>query len=244
MGRSNISAPDRIKYTSMSSSSSGSIGVRKVVERDELRTLIRSVLLETVSMFEEWLSPEVMDVLVGEYARSSAAFGRLKWEYAPLPSNVWGQFVAEYEKLYVNRHKTRGLFKQQVETILHEIQHWNQFIEVSEKAGISPLITWTRAYSQETRSKGYYKNRFEVDARAFSAAHLDEAIAKIGKTYGGKVEGGSFEQAMEEIFDEFEGADFVTRGQIGQALKTHDVNSPENMKKAIVFLSDLGMKIR
>lgn len=200
--------------------------------------------METVSMFEEWLSPEIMDVLVGEYAHSSPKFGKLKWEYAPLPHNVWGQFVASYEKLYVNRYKTRGLFKQQVQTILHEIQHWNQFLEVSEQSGISPLITWTRVYNQETRAKGYHDNRFEVDARNFSEVHLEEAIAKVGKTYGGKVEGGSFEQAMEEIFDEFEEADFVTRGQIGTALKVHDANSPENMKKAVAFLTDLGMKIR
>jgi hypothetical protein len=195
-------------------------------------------------MFEEWLSPEIMDTLIDEYAHASPTFGRLGWEYATLPPTVWGQFMASQERLYVNRHKTRGLFKQQVQTILHEIQHWNQFLEVSEGAQSSPLVAWERVYRQETDSKGYHDNRFEVDARLFSEVHLDEAIVKVGQTYGGKIQGGSFEQAMEELFDEFEDVGSVTRGQIGLALKVHDANSPDNMKKALAFLSDLGMKVR
>ena len=195
-------------------------------------------------MFEEWLSPDVMELLISEYANTSSTLGNLKWEYAPLPARVWGQFVAEREKLYVNRHKTRGLFKQQVQTILHEIQHWNQYLEVSKNHGVSPLITWHRAYNQDSKAKGYWKNRFEVDARAFSEQHLEAAISKLSKYYGGKVEGGSFDQALEELFDEFGDEGSLTRAQIGLALKAHDANNPENMKKAITTLSDLGMKIR
>jgi hypothetical protein len=232
----------------MSSSSSDSTGVRKGVERDALRTLVRAVLLETVSMFEEWMSPDVMDVLIGEYASSSPSFGTLKWEYAPLPARVWGEFVAEREKLYVNRYKTRGLFSQQVETILHEIQHWNQFLKVAEEAKITnhyqAVLEFSRQYKAESARRGYHNNRFEVDARAFSERYLEAAITKLSKHYGGKVEGGTFDQAVEEIFDEFSDAPFVTRAQIGAALKAHDANSPENMKKAVAMLSDLGMKVR
>ena len=214
------------------------------MERDNLKALIRAMLVETVSMFEEWLSPDVMELLIDEYAAASPKLGSLKWEYAPLPARVWGQFVAEREKLYVNRYKTRGLFKQQVQTILHEIQHWNQYVEVSANYSISPLITWHRMYNQESQTKGYWNNRFEVDARAFSEQHLEAAIAKLGKHYGGKVEGGSFELALEELVDEFGESETVARAQIGLALKAHDANSPENMKKAVALLSDLGMKIR
>lgn len=202
------------------------------------------MLVETVSMFEEWLSPDVMELLIDEYAAASPKLGSLKWEYAPLPARVWGQFVAEREKLYVNRYKTRGLFKQQVQTILHEIQHWNQYVEVSANYSISPLITWHRMYNQESQTKGYWNNRLEVDARAFSEQHLEAAIAKLGKHYGGKVEGSSFELALEELVDEFGESETVARAQIGLALKAHDANSPENMKKAVALLSDLGMKIR
>jgi hypothetical protein len=199
-------------------------------------------------MFEEWLSPDVMELLVSEYADTSPSFGKLKWEYTPLPANVWGQFVAEYEKLYVNRYKTRGLFSQQVQTILHEIQHWNQFLKSVDDAKITShrdaVYEWDRQYRAESARRGYHNNQFEVDARAFSEQQLDAAIAKLGKHYGGKVEGGSFDQALEEIFDEYSDADFVTRSQIGLALKAHDANSPENMKKAVAMLGDLGMKIR
>lgn len=216
--------------------------------QDTLRALIRAVLVETVSLFEEWLSPDVMELLIDEYADVSSSFGNLKWEYAPLPARVWGEFVANREKLYVNRYKTRGLFTQQVQTILHEIQHWNQFLKVAEEAKITShrdaVLEWGRQYRAESARRGYHNNRFEVDARAFSEQHLQSAISKLGKHYGGKVEGGTFDQAVEEIFDEFSDAPFVTRAQIGLALKAHDANSPENMKKAVAMLSDLGMKIR
>jgi hypothetical protein len=218
------------------------------VDQDALRTFVRSVLLETVSMFEEWLSPDVMDLLIAEYADVSPTFGKLKWEYAPLPSHVWGQFVAEREKLYVNRHKTRGLFGQQVQTILHEIQHWNQFLKVVDDAKITKhreaFYEWDRQYRAESARRGYHNNRFEVDARAFSEQQQDAAIAKLSKHYGGKVEGGSFDSAVDEIFDEYGDTGQVTRAQIGHALKAHDVNNPENMKKVVALLSDLGMKIR
>lgn len=195
-------------------------------------------------MFDEWLSPNVMELLIRTYAKTSPSGATLGWVYAPLSPRVWGQFSADNEKLYINKQKTNGLFKQQVQTILHEIQHWNQFVEVSQSPGISPLVTWSRVYNYETKAKGYWKNRFEVDARAFADANLEQAMAMLSKHYGGKVEGGSFDLAIEELFDDFSDEGFVTRAQIGTALRAHDANSPENMKKAISTLADLGMKVR
>lgn len=220
----------------------------KSVKSISLRVIVKSILLETVSMFEEWLSPDIMDLLINEYANPSPLSGKLKWEYGPLPPNVWGQFVAQREKLYVNRHKTRGLFTQQVKTILHEIQHWNQFLEVASKAKATnsrdAVQEWVMQYRSETNRHGYVRNRFEIDARSFSEKHVDNAITKLGKHYGGKVEGGSYELALEELLDEFGDTEKVTRAQIGLALKAHNANTPENMKKAVTLLSDLGMKIR
>ncbi len=185
-----------------------------------------------------------MDVLVREYAKAAPSGEPLKWQYARLRDRVWGEFSADARTLYVNQSKTKNLFMQQVETILHEIQHWNQFVEVGKNPGISPLITWRRVYDQETRANGYWKNRFEMDARDFSKRHLEGAMSKLSKHYGGKVEGGTFDLAVEEIFDEHSDDGFVTRVQIGQALKAHDANSPDNMKKAILMLADLGIKTR
>lgn len=193
-------------------------------------------------MFDEWLSPDVMDVLIREYAKSAHSGESLKWEYTQLRDRVWGEFVASRRTLYVNKSKTKNQFTQQVETILHEIQHWNQLVEELEKGG----DTWSynQSYRMESRRVGYWKNRYEVDARAFSAAHLESAVSKLSKHYGGKVEGGTFDLAIEEIFDEFSDEGFVTRVQIGTALRAHDANTPENMKKAIAMLTDLGMKVR
>jgi hypothetical protein len=209
-----------------------------------LREAIQTILGETTSMFDEWLTPDVMELLIREYAKTSAKLGTLSWEYGPLRPRTWGLFRASEAKLYVNRAKTNGLFKQQVSTILHEIQHWNQYLAVADNAGISPLVTWSRVYDQETRAKGYWQNRFEIDARAFSDAHVEDAMTKISKHYGGKVEGGSLDLAIEELFDEYEDVGLVSRAQIGAALKAHSANSPENMKAAVTTLGDLGIKVR
>lgn len=196
-------------------------------------------------MFDEWLSPEVVELLIRTYAKASPKLGALGWQYAPLSSRVWGQFSADQQKLYVNKSKTNGLFKQQVQTILHEIQHWNQFVEIAENpSNVSSIITWRRVYDHETKAKGYWKNRFEVDARNFSEVKLEEAMTMLSKHYGGKIEGGSLDLAIEELFDEYEDIGFVTRAQIGMALKDHSANSLENMKVAVTTLADLGIRVR
>lgn len=194
-------------------------------------------------MFDEWLSPDVMDVLVREYAKPAPNGEPLKWSYAKLRDRVWGEFSAWNRTLYVNQAKTKNLFGQQVQTILHEIQHWNQYVAEALSKGHN-VSDWNRLYQRESARMGYWKNRFEVDARDFSERQLEGAMAKLGRHYGGKVEGGTFDQAMDEIFDEFSDEEFVTRVQIGQALKAHDANTPDNMKKAIATLTDLGMKVR
>lgn len=200
------------------------------------------ILKETVSVFDEWLSPDVMDVLLREYAKPAPDGKSLGWQYAKLRDRVWGEFSASNRTLYVNQAKTKNLFVQQVQTILHEIQHWNQCVEALQKG--DTVTGWQRSYQMESRVNGYWRNRFEVDARAFSKQHLEAAMSKLSRHYGGKVEGGTFDQAVEEIFDEFSDVGFVTRAQIGQALKAHDANTPDNMKKAIALLTDLGLKVR
>jgi len=193
-------------------------------------------------MFDEWLSPDVMDILISGYAKPAPGGEPLKWKYATLRDRVWGEFSASVRTLFVNQSKTKNLFKQQVETILHEIQHWNQLVDELARGG--SVVSYDRSYRYESARTGYWKNRFEVDARKFAAEKLEEAMTKLSRHYGGKVEGGSFDLAMDEIFDEYSDEPYVTRVQIGQTLKAHDVNTPENMKKAIVTLTDLGMKVR
>lgn len=196
-------------------------------------------------MFDEWLSPDVVNLLIAEYAEVSDAMGALKWEYSTrLPSNTWGWYSPSMRTLYVNQAKTKNLFKQQVNTILHEIEHWNQHIKIANGNPRDPIGSFGAIYKQQKAVYGYWDCPMEVDARRFADLYVDDAMGRIGTHYSGKVEGGSFDLAIEELFDEYEDVGFVTRVQIGTTLKDHGANSPENMKAAISTLGDLGIKVR
>lgn len=45
-----------------------------------LREFIEQLLKEE-GMFEEWLAPEVVNLLIQEYAVDGGGLGHLKWEY-------------------------------------------------------------------------------------------------------------------------------------------------------------------
>lgn len=99
---------------------------------DLLRVYIRATLLK-VKQFDEWLSPEVVRLLISTYAKKSPVLGMLKWKYSTkLGGNTWGLYDPRWRELHVNKSKTKHAFKQQVETILHEIQHWNQHADIAE----------------------------------------------------------------------------------------------------------------
>lgn len=196
-------------------------------------------------MFDEWLSPDVMELLIREYADSSDAMGMLKWEYSTaLPSRIWGRYSPSTKTLYVNQSKTKNLFKQQINTILHEIEHWNQHVRIANKHPHNPVRSFSDVYRQEKATHGYWNAPMEVGARRFADLYTDSAMERVGTHYSGKIEGGSLDLAIEELFDEYEDVGFVTRAQIGSALKAHNANSPENMKTTIATLGDLGIKVR
>ena len=280
-----------------------------------LREFIRCLLTEALkkeSEFTESMSPDVMELLINNYAQNHPNAGMLKWEYGPLDSQTWGQFVADGrigkktsdwldyrprgEKLIVNKTMTKGLFKQQVSTILHEIQHWNQYVELTGdvKSHEQRLNMWARAYDSAARSASavvseeefqrmieelpvkdkvilkkiekrshrayqealyllrrnaakhvkYQNNEYEADARKFSDDNIEEAMGKIGKHYGGKLEGGDLDTVIEELFDDYEEGTPITRLQIGTALRDWDLNTGANMKQVIAALKDLGVKIQ
>lgn len=263
-----------------------------------LRSFVRHVLAEALkkeTSFDQWLSPDVMEVLIDKYAAQGPEHGILQWEYKPLRPGLWGEFISAEKKLYVNKTHTKGEFKQQVSTILHEIQHWNQYVEATKDVptsrpgasfgefGMNRAHTWGRLYRAATNRASsvldielppelqarldmlspyqrevalarleremskhakYENNEYEVDARAFAARHLDEAMAAIGRHYSGKVEGGELDDVIEELFDEYEEGTPLTRLQVGTALRDWDLNTPENMKKVLAALKDLGVAIQ
>ena len=99
----------------------------------QLNRFIHMTLAEARE-FDEWLSPDVVRLLINNYAKKNSNLGLLNWEYTTdLRRNTWGVYKPHKRTLYVNKHKTKGAFKQQVETILHEIQHWNQHVDIAEE---------------------------------------------------------------------------------------------------------------
>ena len=219
-----------------------------------LRRYIRLTLMEARE-FDEWLSPDVMTVLIQVYAEKSSTLGHLRWEYGQLPNNVWGVFNSRTGKLTVNKSKTKSRFKQQVETILHEMQHWNQFVEVaagSNADGSGAVRAWRHAYDGATRAasggpgrnSGYWNNKYEADARAFATKHLQSAMGKIGDHYGGRVSGG-MDDAIEEMVDEYTDLEEpISRKFIGETLSDYKLHGPDNMQAALAQLRELGVEFR
>jgi hypothetical protein len=205
---------------------------------------LRSLLDEE---FDQWLAPEVVDLLVREYAQPGGpGMGRLRWEYvASLGSHTLGRYNPPSMTLQVAKSKSKEKFKQQVNTILHEIEHWNQHVEASHRAQASGTTGHNlnrQEYKRELATKGYRDNKFEVGARAFADRNVDGALTKISNLLGNKVEG-TLDDVVEELFDEYESVGKVTRLQIGQALRDRGLNTPANMAEVIRLLKELELKV-
>lgn len=193
-------------------------------------------VLEATEFGGDYLSPDVMALLIREYAKPSHQLGHLKWVYMKLPARLWGQYSPNSRELRVSNIKTKGLFKQQVETILHEIQHWNQHVDDTARAAaepqkygaVNPDKVHSLLYGLEKAKVGYWNVSYEKDARAFATKHLDDAMRKIGTHYSGKVTGSTLDTAIEEIVDTYGDIEKVSRFQIGTILKDHDLNTSES----------------
>ena len=202
--------------------------------------------------FSGWLSPPIMDFLVSTYAKPDpAGKASLTWNYVNLGPRLWGHFLLSRSLLEVNKTKTADMFKQQVETILHEIQHWNQSItataDVADRGHIARVDKWKSlgGGTSKLRGNAYWNNNWEVDARRFAAENLEAVMIRIGKMfYSGKIEGGDIDTVVEELFDEYIDSEKpLTRLQIGNVLRDYDLNTLENMKKTIEKLRELEVKI-
>lgn len=198
--------------------------------------------------FESSLTADVVSLLVARYAKKSSVLGALRWKYGPLPARTWGNYDIMERELTVNDHKTKELFKQQVQTIVHEIEHWNQHVAIAFAYGggaAQSSARFIRAYKNESAVEGYRNNSFEVGARAFADEHLEDAMDAIGQHYGQKIEGGSIETVVEELLDAYVDNEEkpLTRMQLGTALTEYDMNSPENMKSVVAALRELGVKV-
>jgi hypothetical protein len=214
-----------------------------------LITFIKRILTEDAAFGEEWLSPKVVNFLISTYAKESSILGKLKWQYGSLPSRIWGRYSPHYARLTVNKAKTKNMFKQQVNTILHEIQHWNQHVKHGEeKGGDIDRQTLYRSITAQWRwngsTYGYRASPHEVDARAFAEKNVNDALSRAGRHAAGKIEVEDKDEAWEEILDVLSDYDEITRKEIGQELMDFGMNDAKNMQRAIKDLKDLGVVIK
>ena len=149
------------------------------------------------------------------------------------------------------------MFKQQVSTILHEIQHWNQHVKCSleersptarARYANDPISAATYDFgtmcSRNKWEHGYWKSPHEVEARQFAADNLQDALSRAGKFVSGKIEVENVDEAWDDILDELTEYDVITRVMIGKELHSYDMNTPQNMQLAIQKLKELGVVVR
>ena len=228
--------------------------VEEIIREDKKNP--RRALLEKNSFGDEWLSPEVVRFLIDTYAEKSPVLGKLSWEYGKLPGSIWGEYRPAQRRLYVNKTKTKNQFKKQVETVLHEIQHWNQHVACS----LEPTDRARSRYPDDPQrgaefdfavmcdrnsfQYGYWKSPHEVDARKFAADNLQSALQRAGSHAAGKIEVESLDEAWEEIMEELSEYESVTRLQIGRMLSDYDMNTSQNMQLAVKKLKTAGVVVK
>lgn len=192
-----------------------------------------------MATFADHLSADVVRLLLATYAVE--VDGRpLRWAYEKLPARRWGEYSHRHRLIAINESKTRGMFRQQVETVLHEIRHANQHAAALQ--GNADGAMWTNRHSDH-RAKGYWDSAIEVDARAFAAAHVDEAMAAIGRLYGGKVDG-DLDDVVEELVELWDEQGTLSRRDVGEALLAYDANNAANMRTVLAQLAELGAEVR
>ena len=102
------------------------------------------------------------DAIVGRYPDLAAVRGRR----GGLPVRIAGLFMGRtsiaaitlWHTVFLARHA-----RLDAELLLHELRHVHQF----EASAAFPLL-----YLWETLLRGYHRNRFEADARAYASSRL------------------------------------------------------------------------
>jgi hypothetical protein len=92
---------------------------------------------------------------------------RVRWRRGGLPVNVAGWFLGQRSAAAITLWGTVFLAPSvllEAELLLHEFRHVQQF----EASVAFPL-----RYLWESATRGYFANRYEVDAREYAARRLD-----------------------------------------------------------------------
>ena len=96
--------------------------------------------------------------------------GRARWRRGGLAPRVGGWFLGQSTVAAITLGRTIFLAPREPfapELLLHEIRHVLQF----EAGKAFPIL-----YVWESFRRGYHRNRFEVDARAFAARRVRESV--------------------------------------------------------------------
>jgi len=94
----------------------------------------------------------------------------VNWRRGGLPVHVAGWFLGQRSAAAITLWRTVFLAPTQspdAELLLHELRHVHQFEE---------RLTFPLQYIWESLRRGYYKNRFEADARAYAARRVRDSV--------------------------------------------------------------------
>jgi hypothetical protein len=94
---------------------------------------------------------------------------RVRWRRGGLPVNVAGWFLGQRSAAAITLWRTVFLaptVSMDAELLLHEFRHVQQF---------ESSLSFPLRYLLESARRGYFANRFEVDAREYAAQRLRRA---------------------------------------------------------------------
>ncbi len=104
--------------------------------------------------------------LSSEVLEQYPELARVKWRRGGIPVNVAGWFLGQRSAAAITLWQTVFLAPGayvDVELLLHEFRHVQQF---------ESSVSFPIRYLWESLRRGYFANRFEVDARAYAAEML------------------------------------------------------------------------
>ena len=105
---------------------------------------------------------------IDEYAERYPELASVRWRRGGLPVRVGGWCLGQKTVSAITLWRTIWLAPGaplSVELLLHESRHVQQF----EASAVFPIL-----YLWESLRRGYVRNRFEVDARAYATTRLRE----------------------------------------------------------------------
>jgi hypothetical protein len=113
--------------------------------------------------------------LIGAYPELAEA----RWRRGGMLVRIAGWFLGQRSVAAVTLRRTVWIapgVPLSGELLLHELRHVHQF----QASATFPLL-----YLWETVRRGYFRNRFEVDARTYAAQRIEQMLASVASKLNG-----------------------------------------------------------